>query len=235
MGYAKMTVYFKDPTDAQSVGLEKFELAQGTGLSGLYRAFGKRAFDIAFVLAVAPLGLTLVFMGALLSAVGGGHWPFYHQLRVGRGGKVFRMLKIRTMVANADAHLETYLAENPEARREWDEKQKLENDPRITRFGNILRKSSLDEMPQLWNVLKGEMSIVGPRPMMVDQQELYPGTDYYMLRPGVTGPWQISDRSQGSFAGRARFDAAYNKTLSLKNDLHILAGTAGVVLRCTGR
>ena len=145
------------------------------------------------------------------------------------------MLKIRTMVANADAHLETYLAENPEARREWDEKQKLENDPRITRFGNILRKSSLDEMPQLWNVLKGEMSIVGPRPMMVDQQELYPGTDYYMLRPGVTGPWQISDRSQGSFAGRARFDAAYNKTLSLKNDLHILAGTAGVVLRCTGR
>lgn len=235
MGYAKMTVYFKDPIDGQSVALDDFELAHSTVLSRVYRAFGKRALDIFFVIAVAPLGLTIVILAAILSAVGGLHWPFYHQLRVGRGGKVFKMLKIRTMVSDADAHLETYLTENPAARREWDQKQKLENDPRITRFGNILRKTSLDEMPQLWNVLKGEMSIVGPRPMMVDQQELYPGQDYYLLRPGVTGPWQISDRSQGTFAGRARFDAEYNRTLNVKNDLQILARTVGVVLRCTGR
>lgn len=230
-----MTVYFKDPIGAQSVETDEFELAHSTGWSGIYRGFGKRTVDIFFVLAVAPLGLMIVILAALLSAVGGGHWPFYYQLRVGRGGKVFKMLKIRTMVSNADAYLETYLAENPEARREWGEKQKLENDPRITRFGNILRKTSLDEMPQLWNVLMGDMSVVGPRPMMVDQQELYPGADYYMLRPGVTGPWQISDRSQGTFAGRARFDTEYNKTLSFKNDLQILADTVGVVLRCTGR
>ena len=230
-----MTVHFKEPIDAQSIRGDCEARAHDVGGSDFYRAVGKRTFDILFVLAVAPLGLMLVLFAALLSAVGGGHWPFYHQLRVGRDGKPFKMLKIRTMIADADTHLETYLAANPGARQEWNEKQKLEHDPRITRFGNLLRKTSLDEMPQLWNVLKGDMSIVGPRPMMVGQQELYPGTDYYRLRPGVTGTWQVSDRSQGTFAGRARFDTAYNRSLSLKNDLQILARTAGVVLRCTGR
>lgn len=226
---------FRDMFDVRTVGVTELELGREAGSSGIYRAAGKRAFDILFVLLVGPLGLTLVVVFALLSGVCDQSWPFYHQLRIGRGGKVFRLFKLRTMVRDADAFLEAYLAENPEARKEWEKKQKLEYDPRITHFGRILRKTSLDELPQLLNVLKGDMSIVGPRPMMVEQQELYPGVDYYALRPGITGPWQISDRSVGSFAGRAQFDAEYKRMLSLKNDLSILVSTVGVVLRCTGR
>lgn len=219
----------------RTVGVTEFELSDGAVPSGIYRTIGKRAFDILFVLFVAPVGLLLVSGFAILTSLFDRKWPFYLQKRVGRSGKIFRLVKIRTMVCDADARLQTYLAECPEARREWAEKQKLEYDPRITRLGCILRKTSLDELPQLWNVLKGDMSIVGPRPMMVEQQDLYPGTDYYALRPGITGPWQISDRSVGSFAGRARFDTKYNKTLSFVNDLRILVSTVGVVLRCTGR
>jgi len=97
-----------------------------------------------------------------------------------------------------------------------------------------LRKSSLDELPQLWNVLKGDMSLVGPRPMMVDQEALYPGRAYFELRPGITGPWQVSDRNESSFADRARFDNQYLDSLSLSVDLTILFRTVAVVLRCTG-
>lgn len=207
---------------------------KSSGGAGFYRVLGKRVFDILFVILTLPVGLLCIFGAALATALDG-NFPFYLQKRIGKGGKVFRMLKIQTMVPDADAVLETYLSKNPAARAEWDEKQKLENDPRITRVGKFLRKTSLDEMPQLWNVLKGDMSIVGPRPMMVNQKSRYPGQAYYVLRPGITGPWQISDRSQGSFVGRAAFDAEYNQNLSLKTDLRILAQTAGVVLHCTGR
>src|SRR5690606_30267059 len=126
------------------------------------------------------------------------------------------------------------LATNPEAKAEWELTQKLKNDPRITRFGHFLRKTSLDELPQLWNVLRGDMSIVGPRPMMLEQAQLYPGADYYHLRLGVTGLWQISDRNNSTFAARATFDARYAAELSLKGDISIIARTVGVVLRCTG-
>lgn len=212
----------------------KFDTMESSGKPGFYRAFGKRAFDILFVVLTSPIGLLCV-IGAALATSLGGQFPFYWQKRVGMGGKVFYMLKIQTMVPDADAVLKAHLAQNPAARAEWAEKQKLEDDPRITRFGHILRKTSMDEMPQLWNVLKGDMSIVGPRPMMMDQRSLYPGQAYYALRPGITGLWQISDRSEGSFAGRAIFDAEYNQELTLKRDLSILAQTVGVVLRCTGR
>ncbi len=138
------------------------------------------------------------------------------------------------MVSDADARLAEYLANDPQAKAEWDHAQKLKNDPRITRIGSFLRKTSLDELPQLWNVLKGDMSLVGPRPMMPRQQVLYPGTAYYALRPGITGTWQISDRNQCSFAARAEFDADYEQSLSFARDLHILLSTVGVVLRGTG-
>jgi lipopolysaccharide/colanic/teichoic acid biosynthesis glycosyltransferase len=138
------------------------------------------------------------------------------------------------MVPGADALLEYHLRKNPEARREWDETQKLKNDPRITRIGAFLRKSSLDELPQLWNVLRGEMSLVGPRPMMVDQRTLYPGTAYFDLRPGITGLWQISERNETSFAERAVFDNRYLASLSLSLDVSILLRTVSVVLRGTG-
>jgi lipopolysaccharide/colanic/teichoic acid biosynthesis glycosyltransferase len=144
------------------------------------------------------------------------------------------MWKIRTMVPQADRLLEAYLAENPEVRREWDLTQKLKCDPRITRFGGLLRKTSLDELPQLWNVFVGNMSLIGPRPMMVDQEGLYPGTAYYALRPGISGPWQVSKRNESSFAERAKYDTDYYLGLSFRGDLKILAQTVGVVLRSTG-
>ena len=172
---------------------------------GVYAGLGKSVFDILFVILAAPIALPLVAVLALILAVTGGS-PFYLQDRVGRGGRTFRMIKLRSMVRKADALLEAHLAANPAARREWDEKQKLTDDPRITAFGRFLRKSSFDELPQLWNVFRGEMSIVGPRPMMTSQQSLYPGRAYYALRPGITGLWQVSDRNRSSFAARASFD-----------------------------
>ncbi|MEM6497525.1 MAG: sugar transferase [Pseudomonadota bacterium] len=190
--------------------------------------------DIVFAAMALPIVLPLILGLAILVARDGGGNPFYGQQRVGRNGKLFTMWKLRSMVPNACSQLENYLASNPAARKEWDATQKLKKDPRVTAFGRILRKTSLDELPQLFNVFKGDMSLVGPRPMLPDQQELYPGTAYYELRPGITGLWQISERNDSSFASRADFDATYSEQLSLKTDLGVLCATAGVVLRGTG-
>ena len=200
---------------------------------GAYRRFFKRVIDVAVILAAAPVVLPMVTGLAVLVARDGGS-PFYTQERVGKGGKVFRMWKLRSMVMDADARMEGYLAQNPEAKAEWDSTQKLRNDPRITPFGHFLRRSSLDELPQLWNVLKGDMSLVGPRPMMVSQQPIYPGTAYYNLRPGITGYWQTAGRNKTTFEARAEFDAAYEDEVTLVTDLRILARTVGVVLKGTG-
>lgn len=201
--------------------------------NGFYRSYAKRAFDITLILLALPAVAPVIALLALFVALGGGK-PFYTQQRVGVNGVSYRIWKLRTMVPNADEVLEEYLAQNPAMRAEWDSKQKLINDPRITKFGNILRKCSLDELPQLWNVLRGDMSLVGPRPMMVSQKEMYPGTDYYALRPGITGLWQISDRNDTTFAARAKYDSAYNSDLSLKTDVKILFGTVRVVVNGTG-
>lgn len=200
---------------------------------GLYRNALKRAFDISAVVLAAPFVVPLVFGLALAVRRDGGQ-AFYTQQRVGKDGRHFRMWKLRSMVTDADARMADYLAAHPEARREWEETQKLKRDPRITRFGQFLRKSSLDELPQLWNVMTGDMSLVGPRPMMLNQQALYPGNAYYRLRPGITGPWQTSGRNDTSFASRAEFDAEYDRTLSFRTDLRLLFRTVGVVMKCTG-
>lgn len=200
---------------------------------GIYRRGAKRALDILAILAAAPVAIPLVAGLAILVARKGGR-PFYTQERLGKDGKVFRMWKLRSMVTDADARMESYLADNPEARAEWDSTQKLKNDPRITPFGQFLRRSSLDELPQLWNVLKGDMSLVGPRPMMVNQKSIYPGTAYYRLRPGITGYWQTAGRNKTTFEARAEFDAAYEAEVTLLTDLRILARTVGVVLKGTG-
>lgn len=199
----------------------------------VYRKFFKRALDIAIIVVAAPIILPLILVLAGFVARDGG-MPFYRQKRVGRGGKIFTMWKLRTMVKGADDLLEAHLDEDAAARQEWDSTQKLKSDPRITRFGAFLRKYSLDEFPQLWNVLIGDMSLVGPRPMMPDQQELYPGVDYYSLRPGVTGIWQVSQRNDSTFADRAKFDAQYNREISLTTDLKLLLATVRVVVRATG-
>ncbi|MGR3762400.1 sugar transferase (plasmid) [Roseobacteraceae bacterium NS-SX3] len=199
----------------------------------LYAGYGKRLFDLGFVILSAPVAVPLIALLMLYVAWRSGT-PFYRQLRVGRGGRPFRLLKLRTMVQDADDTLASYLDENPAARREWNLTQKLKHDPRIIPGGQFLRRSSLDELPQLWNVLRGEMSLIGPRPMMVSQRSLYPGEAYYSLRPGITGLWQVSDRNNSSFAARAAYDTRYWSELSFKADLAILARTAVVVLRCTG-
>ena len=207
--------------------------AQPAPAPTMYRKWIKQALDSIVILAAGLLVLPIVAIMAVVVAMDG-HNPFYSQKRIGRGGRVFRMWKMRTMVPNAKAKLETYLEKNPEARLEWDATQKLKKDPRVTRVGRILRKTSLDELPQLFNVLVGDMSLVGPRPMMIEQKDLYHGQGYYNVRPGITGLWQVSDRNDCTFHERVLFDDAYNQDLSLKMDLSILWRTVGVVIRGTG-
>ncbi|WGV15942.1 sugar transferase [Fuscovulum ytuae] len=200
---------------------------------GLYRSFGKRLLDILFVIAILPAVLPVILLLAALVALDGGK-PFYSQARVGRGGTTYRMWKLRTMVPDADVKLQDYLADNASARAEWNHTQKLRRDPRVTRMGRFLRKTSLDELPQIWNVIVGEMSIVGPRPMMPDQRHLYLGREYYDLRPGITGLWQVSCRNASGFSDRAQFDATYHRTVSLAVDAKLILATVWVVLLGTG-
>ncbi len=200
----------------------------------LYADWLKRPFDIAFVIAIMPVLLPLLMLLGLAVALSGGR-PLYSQARIGRNGRVFRMWKLRSMVPDADAALQRLLAEDPALRAEWAMKQKLENDPRVTRLGRFMRKTSLDELPQFFNVLMGDMSLIGPRPMMPEQCRLYPGTDYYRLRPGISGAWQVGGRNDTSFAERARFDGAYRDNLTFATDVVLIAATLRVVLRGTGR
>lgn len=201
--------------------------------ASLYRRHFKRVLDVVLILASIPVALPLISICAALVALDGNS-PLYRQRRVGRHGRVFHIVKLRSMVPQAEAALVAYIADNAEARAEWETYQKLRRDPRITRIGRILRKTSLDELPQLWNVLAGDMSLVGPRPMMECQKPLYPGTAYFLIRPGITGLWQISVRNLSEFGDRSSFDAEYYRGLSLATDLRILWRTVGVVLRTTG-
>lgn len=201
--------------------------------AGWYARAFKRALDVTAIILAAPFVVLLIAALALMVRQDGGP-SFYRQDRVGRNGRIFRMWKLRSMVVDADSRLAAHLDTDSAARAEWDETQKLRHDPRVTRIGRILRKASLDELPQLWNVLHGDMSLVGPRPMMPEQQALYPGRAYYALRPGITGYWQTAGRNRTSFEARADFDAAYLADLSFSTDARILARTVRVVLHGTG-
>lgn len=203
----------------------------GASRRGFYRRYSKRFLDFSLVLILAPVVVPVLAVLALLI----GRSPFYSQPRIGKDGRTFRMWKLRSMVRDADAALAACLARDPKLRREWDLNQKLDQDPRITRIGRLIRKTSFDELPQLWNVLRGDMSIVGPRPMMLDQKDLYPGKAYYRLRPGLTGPWQVSDRNAVSFRARAQFDEDYDRHLSFRGDCSLILKTIRVVLRATGK
>ncbi|MCX8507990.1 MAG: sugar transferase [Rhodobacteraceae bacterium] len=200
---------------------------------GLYRNHVKRAIDVLAVIMGLPIVIPSILLLALVIMMQGNR-PFYTSDRVGKNGRTFRMLKLRTMVRDADERLGSYLAANPVARAEWENTQKLKQDPRITSFGRFLRKSSLDELPQLWNVLVGDMSLVGPRPMMPAQRSLYAGLAYYGLRPGMSGFWQISDRNECGFEKRASFDADYDAQLCFFTDMSILLRTLAVVAKGTG-
>lgn len=201
---------------------------------GGYRHYFKRAIDVALVLLSLPFVVPVVVVMGLLIFAADRKSPIYWSDRIGRGGRIFRMMKLRTMVYDAEAQLAAHLAADREAAEEWATTQKLKHDPRITRLGYLLRRSSLDELPQLWNVLKGDMALVGPRPMMPEQEGLYPGLAYYQLRPGVTGPWQVSARNLSTFAARADFDGDYARSLSFTNDLRLILLTLVVVVQGTG-
>ncbi len=200
---------------------------------GPYELGLKRVFDVACVLLALPFIVPVIAVMALMVWLDGGP-AFYRQDRVGRNGRTYQIWKLRTMVPNADKMLKQYLASNPEAADEWALTQKLKRDPRITKIGGMLRKSSLDELPQLWNVFIGEMSLVGPRPMLPEQVRMYPGRAYYTQRPGITGRWQVSERNESSFAARAMFDTEYVANISFANDLKLLLATVRVVLKGTG-
>jgi exopolysaccharide production protein ExoY len=228
-----MTIYFdklnSDLTTA-SVPCGTVNLARRTGF---YRNYIKRGLDIALVVATAPFVLPVVATLALCVARDGSS-PFYGGKRVGKGGVEFPMLKLRTMVPNADNLLDSHLANDADARTEWQATQKLKDDPRITKLGRLLRKVSFDELPQLWNVLRGDMSLVGPRPILPEQRSIYPGLSYYAVRPGITGPWQVSDRNESEFIKRAEHDKGYNQNISFSTDVKLLWQTFGAVFNGTG-
>lgn len=161
---------------------------------------------------------------------------FYGHTRVGQNGRLFTCWKFRTMSPDAEKLLQDLLDSNPEARRQWQENRKLENDPRVTCFGRFLRKSSLDELPQFWNVLRGDMSIVGPRPITEGETSYYGNylVQYSSVRPGITGLWQVSGRSQLGYEERVKKDVAYVKGQSLRGDVNIILKTVGVVLKGDG-
>lgn len=228
-----MTMQLNDLSEDMHKACARGGLVRGPARQGLYRNGMKRCFDLVAVVVSGVVVLPLIAVLAFIVAVDGRN-PFYLSDRVGRYGRTFRMLKLRTMVEDADAQLAQYLDHNAQARSEWAKTQKLKFDPRITAMGRFLRKTSLDELPQLWNVVIGDMSLVGPRPMMPTQRAIYSGLAYYGLRPGLTGLWQISSRNECDFSKRAEFDGIYDDQLSLGTDIKILFKTVGAVTKGTG-
>ena len=197
----------------------------------------KRALDFGAVLLSSPLWLPLCLLLALLIWLEDRHNPLFVQRRVGQGGRLFPTLKFRTMVPHAEDVLRRRLAGDPELLAEWLANFKLRQDPRITRAGRIMRKLSLDELPQLLNVLLGQMSLVGPRPLPeYHHSQLSSQTQFLreQVRPGMTGLWQVSGRSEAGNAGMERWDPHYVTHWSLMLDLSVLLRTVRVVLFGSG-
>ena len=195
----------------------------------------KRSFDVAAAMTIMLLFLPLIALICAALLLQGRPFLVRH-MRVGRGGHLFPCLKFRTMVVNAEAALQSHLADNPAAREEWAANRKLKEDPRVTALGQVLRKSSLDELPQLVNVLRGEMSLVGPRPI-VPAEAIHYGVHierYHQVRPGLTGAWQVSGRSDLSYDHRVALDCDYVAQRTFRRDLFILAQTVPAVLKSKG-
>jgi exopolysaccharide production protein ExoY len=196
----------------------------------------KRTSDIALAIVALLLLCPLLLLICLAVKVQDGGPVLFIQKRVGLNGARFPFLKFRSMVPDASAQLDRILAADPVAAREWNEKQKLTLDPRITPLGRLLRRTSLDELPQFVNVLAGHMSIVGPRPMLERQVGEYGGGFplYCTARPGITGLWQVSGRNRVSFRRRAELDEVYLQRWSLSADVSLIVRTASVVFSCDG-
>lgn len=196
------------------------------------RAFYKRVFDILFSASVLILFSPLYLILAIAIALSSPGPIFYTQERVGKNFKHFKCYKFRTMIVNADQVLEKILAECPEKRREFEENFKLKKDPRITWIGKFLRFTSLDEFPQFWNVLTGDMSVVGPRPLVPEELHKYGGKMERVLtiKPGITGLWQVSGRNDIPYPQRVLIDVYYVSHHNWLLDIWIIFKTIGVVL-----
>ncbi|EPX78069.1 sugar transferase [Salipiger mucosus] len=201
-----------------------------------YPLFAKRLLDLALAIALVPVLLPVIAVLWAMTTRDGGPGFFGHR-RIGRNGEVFRCWKIRTMVVDAEARLAEHLANDPEAAAEWERDHKLRDDPRITRLGAFLRSTSLDELPQIWNVLKGDMSFVGPRPVVRDEMRKYGAarTAYLAMKPGITGLWQVSGRNDVSYEERVAMDVDYVSRVSLMTDIRLILLTGLSVLDRTGR
>jgi exopolysaccharide production protein ExoY len=195
-----------------------------------------RALDVLIALAALIFAAPLMIALALAIRLQDGGPAIFGHTRVGRGGRSFRCYKFRSMVTDSDARLQALLAVDPEARREWEVDRKLRNDPRITAIGAFLRKSSLDELPQIFNVLKGEMSIVGPRPIVAAEIRKYGASfhQYCAVRPGITGLWQVSGRNDVAYRRRVALDRLYARSKCVSLDLRILLLTIPAVLSRSG-
>ena len=192
----------------------------------------KRLLDLFLLLITLPISLPIMLTLAALIKLTSTGPVFFRQARIGEGGHVFFAYKFRTMRPDAAELLEKYLRDHPELRRQWEDDHKLKDDPRITTIGRFLRKVSLDELPQLLNVLKGEMSLVGPRPIVKAEVERYGASFelYASVLPGITGLWQVSGRNDVSYEERIGFDEFYVRNWSLWLDLYILLRTIRVVI-----
>lgn len=205
---------------------------RGFPLQRLDGEFSKRLFDILFSLSVLILFAPVYLLLALLIALSSPGPVFYVQERVGRNHKLFNCLKFRTMVENADEMLVELMETSPHIRQEFQDNFKLKQDPRITWIGKFLRVTSLDEFPQFWNVLKGDMSVVGPRPLVEEELPRYGRhiNKVLTIRPGITGLWQVSGRNDIPYPRRVQIDLYYVSAKNFWMDLWIVVKTIGVVI-----
>lgn len=217
------------------IGSDDLLVEEGIAGPAMRTNSAKRLLDIVGSATLIVLLLPVMFIVAFLISRDGGS-PIYRQRRVGLNGKMFDCLKFRSMILNSQEVLDNLLKSDPEALQEWRETQKLSDDPRITRIGKFIRATSLDELPQLWNVLKGDMSLVGPRPIIRDEIIRYGCyfAHYKSVRPGLTGLWQVSGRSNTSYSHRVELDTNYVNNVSFVGDIQILLKTVKVVLKREG-
>jgi exopolysaccharide production protein ExoY len=223
--------------DQVDLGLVAPSVKDGSNALGPTHSRGlqiaKRAMDVLgaslFLVLFLPL-FVVVAVGVRQSSPG----PIlYTQKRAGRGGGVFTFYKFRSMRTDSEDALSAFLDSDPDAKKRWEQYQKVDNDPRITGFGRLIRRTSLDELPQFWNVLIGDMSLVGPRPCMLQQKELYGDhwQAYCAVRPGITGLWQVSGRNRLTYRQRVALDVSYVRSSSIWGDVKILVRTVSVVVR----
>ena len=214
-----------------------FFLSVKNNLKSKFNKILKRIFDVIISIILLPFLLPLFGIIAVLIKLDSDGPGFFVHERIGEGGKVIRVLKFRTMYKDARERLEKLLKEDEEARKEWEANFKLKDDPRVTKVGKFLRKTSLDELPQIFNVLKGDMSLVGPRPVLKEELEKYYkefAEYYYMVKPGITGLWQVSGRSDTDYEKRVKLDTWYVLNWSLWLDFIILIKTVEAVLKRKG-